>query len=170
MRTLAAAVLMVSSLGLASGAGPAPVALSGPSEPGERLAFGGRILDARGRAVASAAVLAYHTDRTGLYNDPAANTRTPRLRGTATTDAEGGFAFATVRPAPYPGSTNPAHIHVEITAPGRKVHYVTYWFDDDPLVDAGRREAAKRDPEIVIVHPSRAADGTWTFRDDIRLP
>ena len=161
-----AALTIAASLGAAPTAGPAPVVLAGPSEPGERLAFGGRILD-KGKPVVGATVLAYHTDRTGLYNDPAANTKTPRLRRTATTDAAGRFAFSTIRPAPYPGNEIPAHIHLEINVPGRKVHYVTYWFDDDPIVTP---EKAKRDPEVVIVHATRDASGAWTFSNDVALP
>jgi protocatechuate 3,4-dioxygenase beta subunit len=165
MRTVAVLALVL-TLGAASSAGPAPVVLAGPNEPGERLAFGGRILD-KGKPVAGAKVLAYHTDRTGLYNDPAAHARTPRLRGTATTDPQGRFAFSTIRPAPYPGNEIPAHIHLEITVPGRRVHYVTYWFDDDPIVTP---EKAKRDPEVVIVHATRGASGAWSFSNDVALP
>ena len=161
-----AAFALVLAVGAATTASPTPVVLAGPNEPGERLAFGGRILD-KGKPVAGAQVLAYHTDRTGLYNDPAANTKTPRLRGTATTDAQGRFAFSTIRPAPYPGNEIPAHIHLEITVPGRKVHYVTYWFDDDPIVTP---EKAKRDPEVVVVHAAHDASGAWTFSNDVALP
>src|SRR5262245_53320926 len=44
------------------------VTLCGPDEPGERLVFSGRILDEQGQPLAQAAVMAYHTDRQGLYN------------------------------------------------------------------------------------------------------
>jgi protocatechuate 3,4-dioxygenase beta subunit len=143
--------------------------LSAPDEPGERLVFRGRILDAAGKPVGGASVLAYHADQEGLYNPPNTGTRVPRLRGTATTDTTGRYAFSTVRPGAYPGADEPAHIHLEITVPGGKVRYVTYWFDDDPKVTPAQRTRASRDPEIVIVHAALGASGVWEFTDDVRL-
>lgn len=141
--------------------------LAGANEPGERMEFWGRVLDYQGRPLAEAAIVAYHTDASGLYNPPEANTRVPRLRAVAITDENGGFRFSTIRPGPYPGGGNPQHIHLEITAPAHRLRYVTYWFDDDPLVTAERR--SKLNGETVIVALSQDEDGTWTFSHDIRL-
>jgi protocatechuate 3,4-dioxygenase, beta subunit len=145
------------------------VALCAPEEPGEKLAFSGRIHDHQRRPLEKASIVAYHADRQGLYNPPEAKTRVPRLRGVAVTDRRGGFRFATIRPGPYPNGSAPAHIHLEITAPAHRIRYVTYWFEGDPLITDERRAKAARDPEVVIVKLTRGPDGAWTFSHDIRL-
>src|SRR6188508_2154675 len=103
------------------------VSLCGSDEPGEKLEFWGRVLDYRGRPLSKAAVVAYHTDRTGLYNLPSAGTRVPRLRGVCVTDEAGRFGFTSIRPAAYPNGNDPAHIHMVITAPAHQMRYVEYW-------------------------------------------
>ena len=145
------------------------VALSGADEPGEKLEFWGRVLDYRGRPLDGAAVVAYHTDRTGLYNSPSAGTRIPRLRGVSVTDAAGRFGFTTIRPAAYPTGTDPAHIHMTITAPAHQMRYIEFWFSDDPLVTKEKRERAERDPALVVVELSGDAKQGWKFSHDIQL-
>src|SRR5262245_13214170 len=156
-----------------AGGGPpasvSPVALCGPEEPGEALTFGGRVLDYQGRALAKAAVVAYNADRAGLHVPPNSGTRVPRLRGVSVTDELGRFRFSTVRPGPYPSGSEPARIHLVVTAPAHRPRFVTYWFEGDPLITAAKREKATRDPEFVIIPLARGSGGTWTFAHDIRL-
>jgi len=145
------------------------VALCAPEEPGEKLEFWGRVLDYRGQPLSKAAVVANHTDRSGLYNSPDAGTRIPRLRGVSITDEAGRFGFTSIRPAAYPNGTDPAHIHLTVTAPAHRMRYVEYWFSDDPLVTKARREHAAGDPSLVIVEPAGDAKQGWKFSHDIRL-
>lgn len=145
------------------------VTLCGPTEPGERLVFYGRILDYQGQPLAKASIIAYHADQQGLYNPKNSKTRVPRIRGVAVTDDGGWFRFATIRPGPYPDGTEPAHVHLEITAPAHRLRYVTFWFEGDPLITDRRRKEAAQSPETVIVKPARNSDGAWMFRHDIRL-
>jgi protocatechuate 3,4-dioxygenase beta subunit len=145
------------------------VPLSGPEEPGEKLEFWGRVLDYRGRPLSKAAVVAYHTDRTGLYNSPDGGTRVPRLRGVSVTDEAGRFGFTSIRPAAYPNGSDPAHIHMVVTAPAHQMRYVEYWFSDDPLVTKSHRERADQDPALVIVQLSGDAKQGWKFSNDIQL-
>ena len=152
-----------------SPATPSEATLCGPDEPGERLTFSGRVLDYQGRPLPGAAVIAYHADRSGLYNPPNSPTRVPRLRGVAVTGEDGGFQFSTVRPGPYPDASEPAHVHLQVMAPAHRHRYVTYWFEGDPLITAERRRKLASDPELVIVGLSRAPAGGWTFARDIRL-
>lgn len=50
------------------------------------------------------------------------------------------YKFVTLRPAPYPGRTDPAHIHVTIKEPGLPEYYIDeFVFDDDPLLTANKR-------------------------------
>jgi protocatechuate 3,4-dioxygenase beta subunit len=148
--------------------GDASVILCGPDEPGERLIFGGQILDYDGRPLAKAAVTAYHTDASGLYNPNGSGTRVPRIRGVAVTDAEGRFRFSTIMPAAYPNGSEPAHVHLSVMAPAHHVRYVDYWFEGDPHITNGRRATAATNSDIVIVRPGRTPDG-WTFSHNVRL-
>jgi protocatechuate 3,4-dioxygenase beta subunit len=145
------------------------VEIADMNESGERLYFGGRILDYEGQALSEAAVVAYHTDATGVYNPPNAESRVPRLRAVAITDEAGMFCFSSILPTAYPGTDEPAHIHLEITAPAHSLRYVAYWFDNDPLVTEEQRTRAERDEEIVIVSLSQDEQGNLTFFDEIRL-
>lgn len=141
----------------------ASVVIVSADEPGERLLFSGRVIDERSQPLPGAAVLAYHTDATGLYNRPGSGTRVPRLRGIAISDESGRFRFTTIRPAPYPEGGEPAHIHMGSLAPAHHVRRFEFWFRDDPLI-RGRQPQS-----VVIVDLEREAGGAWTFQYDIRL-
>jgi protocatechuate 3,4-dioxygenase beta subunit len=153
----------------ASKTSPDTVRLCDPAEPGEKLFFSGQVLDYAGRPLSKAAVVAHHTDHRGLYNPRGSDTRVPRIRGVAVTDADGWFRFTTVRPAAYPDASQPAHIHLVVGAPAHQIRYVELWFTDDPFVTADRRRDAEGSQTLFIVQPSKGADGVWTFRQDIRL-
>jgi protocatechuate 3,4-dioxygenase beta subunit len=143
------------------------VALCAAGEKGEKLTFSGRVFDESGQPLPKASVIAYQTDATGLYVPRGSSTRNPRLRAVAITDDQGRYSFTTIRPGPYPGTGDPEHIHLHVDAAVHVHTYVTFWFDDDPLVtDAKRRNL---DRETVIVKRQRDTHGTWSFTHDIRL-
>ena len=51
------------------------------------------------------------------------------------TNEKGEYKFFTLKPAPYPGGNNPAHIHITIKEPDKNEYWIDeYLFDDDPLV------------------------------------
>ncbi len=80
-------------------------------------------------------VYAHHTNADGLYANGSLETewsrRHGRLRAWVKTGADGRYEFATIKPAPYPDRTNPAHVHLMILEPGRR----PYWIDE--IVFAG---------------------------------
>lgn len=123
------------------------------SEPGTALVVHGRAFAADGRRpLAGAIVFAYHTDRSGIYRAPGEPAHTWRLKGWAVTDSEGRFEFRTIRPGPYPGGTDAAHIHLTLfTADGMGYHAGGLLFDDDPLVSAAEREESNRAGEFGAV-------------------
>ena len=109
------------------------------NEPGNKLAIAGRVFEADGRTpAASVIVYAYHTDASGLYRPdhyvPDWQNRRPRLEGTLKTAGDGSFQFLTIRPAPYPHRTNPAHVHFVLWWPDGHRQGDTLWFEGDPLI------------------------------------
>lgn len=87
---------------------------------GTRLYLSGRVLGRDGRPVAGASVELWQCDSYGRYHH-AGDDGLPRDDdfqgyGTATTDADGRYAFKTIRPVPYGG--RPPHLHVKLRASG----------------------------------------------------
>jgi protocatechuate 3,4-dioxygenase beta subunit len=157
-------------------AAPPPVARLAPDgEPGERLRLDGRLTDADGRPRRGVIVYAHQTDWRGVYpgeksdEDPGIR-RHGRLRAWAMTDAHGRYAFLTIRPGSYPGTTMPQHIHLYVIEPGCALYYIDdVLFRDDPhLTPAVARKADKGRGGSGIVTPARLA-GEWKARRDIVL-
>ena len=147
-----------------------------PGENGEPLILSGTVRRPDGSPAPGIVVYAYHTDAAGLYPaDPraggTASARHGRLRGFVRTDPEGSFRFETIRPAGYPGTAIPQHIHLHVVEPGR----CTYWIDDVVFADDPRLTAAQRRSHDHgrggpgLVSPTRRADGAWIARRDIVL-
>ncbi|MFN0149533.1 MAG: hypothetical protein ACKVU1_02345 [bacterium] len=146
------------------------------TELGEPLRIEGTVVDGRGKPAAGVIVYAYHTDARGLYPPlerarGAALVRHGRIRGWALTDASGRYRFDTIRPASYPESTIPQHVHMHIIEVGR----CTYWIDDLLFADDPHLTAEERDriqnprggPGIAT--PQRDSTGCWIATRDIVL-
>jgi protocatechuate 3,4-dioxygenase beta subunit len=131
------------------------------AEPGTPLVIRGRVFGPDGKtAAAGAVVFAYHTDGGGLYSPPGSPAHTWRLRGWAAADADGRFEFQTIRPGPYPAGRIPAHVHFTLFLPaGGRYHAGELQFEDDALVSAAEREAAKREGAFATVQPVRTGGG-----------
>jgi protocatechuate 3,4-dioxygenase beta subunit len=90
----------------------------------------GRVLDAAGRPVAGAVVEIWQCDAFGRYLHPRdrADGRDAGFqgRGRVLADADGAYAFRTIRPVAYPGRT--PHIHVAVLAPGAREGLVTQFY------------------------------------------
>jgi hypothetical protein len=155
-----------------------PVTMVPATEPGTPLRVRGTVRDAAGRPLAGALVYAYHTSAKGWYSDKAAHITGgagdpghARLFVYLKTDAEGRYDLSTIRPAGYPESDLPAHIHVHITPEGAGASsWVTeILFDDDPRLTPEARERSGREG-LVICPVSRGADGSESLVADLRLP
>ncbi len=141
------------------------------SEPGERLIISGTVYEADGVTAASEITLfAYHTDAQGHYNSPD-DALNPRLYGWARTGADGRYEFQTIKPAPYPEVTTPAHIHVHVFGPGRPEWFIPeYLFEGDPLIPPRDRDLPSRLGNFSpIVRLTKTTDGIWRGQRDIRL-
>ena len=146
-----------------------PVMLAPLAEAGQRLALSGRVLDYAGRPLSRAAVVGYQADARGLYNPSKSPTRVPRLRAVAITEEDGSFGFSTIIPGAYPSRTEPAHIHLIVSAPAHRVSYVEIWFEGDPLITPARlAQQLLPDASTLIVAPRRADSGL-AIQCDIKL-
>lgn len=150
------------------------VTLTPSSEPGEPMHVRGTVRDAGGRAVAGALVYVYQTSAKGWYSDKAAHisgnsgdTRHARLFAYLRTDAEGGYEFRTIRPAGYPATDLPAHIHIEIQAGGGS-RVTEIVFEDDPRLTPAWRERSENEG-FSVATVSRGADGAQQIVVDFAL-
>jgi protocatechuate 3,4-dioxygenase beta subunit len=122
------------------------VQLPGVTWEGKKpLGINGTVYKADGTPAAGVVIYIYHTDETGHYTAKADakgwEKRHGSIRGWMRTDGNGFYKFGTLRPAPYPGRSDPAHIHITIKEPGLNEYYIDeFLFDDDPLLTAEKRQ------------------------------
>lgn len=150
------------------------VDLAGPDEPGERLVLEGVVTGPDSNPAENVIIYAHQTNAAGLYAGGSKETvwsrRHGRLRGWALTGADGAYRFNTIKPAPYPDMTMPAHIHLMIGEAGRPPYYI-----DDVVFDGEfgvtkaylDRQELRGGSGIVILE--KTADGVWLARRNIRL-
>lgn len=148
--------------------------LTPTGEPGAPMIVSGRIYAADGKTPVEGVTLhVYHTDARGLYSekDGQGGPPDPRLKGSMKTDGDGRYEFRSIRPASYPGTRNPQHIHAKVFGAGYAERWIPeYWFDDDPLITDDLRARYKGLGTFSpIVTPRRGADGVYVCVRDIKL-
>jgi protocatechuate 3,4-dioxygenase beta subunit len=94
------------------------------------LALEGRVTDRFGKPVAGARVEIWQCDGLGRYTHSRDSTPDDRDGnfagfGWMNTDAEGRYAFTTIRPVPYPGRT--PHVHFAVKLPKARA-FITQMF------------------------------------------
>jgi protocatechuate 3,4-dioxygenase beta subunit len=142
-------------------------------EPGEPLRIDGVVRKASGAPVAGIIVYAYHTNAKGIYprdeRYASQGVRHGKLRGWARTNAQGAYRFDTIRPAGYPNSDLPQHIHMHVIEPGRGHYWIDdIEFDDDPRLTGVARNRQNDRGGNGLAKPTRV-DGTWHVTRDIIL-
>jgi protocatechuate 3,4-dioxygenase beta subunit len=139
-------------------------------EPGEPLRISGTIFQPDGKPAEGIVLFIYHTDATGYYNEKDDASR-PRLKGWMKTGPDGRHEFRTIKPAPYPHRTTPAHIHAHIYGPQYSERSIDdYLFEGDPLItekELGRMKQAGETPAIISL--KRDAEGVLQGVRDITL-
>jgi len=64
-----------------------------------------------------------------------------------------------LRPASYPNSNNPQHIHPTIKEPGKSEYYIDeFLFDDDPFVTASMRQRKQPRGAAGILKTTKSGD------------
>jgi protocatechuate 3,4-dioxygenase beta subunit len=148
-----------------------------PEEAGTPLTVSGVVRDAAGNAVKGALIYAYQTSAKGWYSDRAPHYASPsgdekhaRLFTYLTTDEKGAYELRTVRPAGYPGSDLPGHIHVEITPPGggARVLVTEVRFEDDPRMTPSMKEQSSKEG-FLIANVMKVSQGGLHVTADFTL-
>ncbi len=143
----------------------APISLLPAGEPGTPLQVDGRIVGPGG-PVANAALYVYQTDATGIYSNAERDDNSkPRLKARFAADAQGRFTFSTIMPGQYPRSGPPAHIHVEVTPPGRAMQQYEVVFEGDSRLTDSIRADAKIGKFYFLCTPTAGAGGSKRCQD-----
>lgn len=138
-------------------------------EPGTPLRIRGTLYRPDGQTpLGGALVFAYHTDRAGLYNTLDAS-HSWRLQGAVRTGPDGTFEFETIRPASYPGTRIPQHVHVELETDEGRFHAGEWRFADDPMVEEGEKAASARAGRFGWVCPVHGAGTASEIRVNVRV-
>jgi protocatechuate 3,4-dioxygenase, beta subunit len=141
------------------------------SEAGPKLIVSGTVFKKDGRTPApNVVVYAYHTNQQGIYPQKGAEEGWGRrhgyLRGWVKTNAKGEYRFYTLRPASYPNSANPAHIHFTIKEPALNEYWIDeVQFDDDPLLTPELRRPQENRGGNGIVSSVLKDGVAWVKRD-----
>ncbi|MEM7508729.1 MAG: protocatechuate 3,4-dioxygenase subunit beta [Pseudomonadota bacterium] len=112
---------------------------------GARILIHGQVMDEDGRGVPGALVECWQANAAGRYRhvkDGYTAPLDPNFAGCGRTitDAEGGYLFHSIRPAPYPwpngpNAWRPAHIHFSLFGPSFAQRLITQmYFEGDPLI------------------------------------
>lgn len=93
-----------------------------------------------------------------------------RLFGYLTTNQDGHYEFRTIRPAGYPRSSLPAHIHIEIKVAGNKprAFISEILFEDDPRLTKEMRDRASRE-RLFIFPVEREPGGVLRVKADFQI-
>lgn len=113
-------------------------------EPGPKLVISGVIYGAGGKPAPGVVLYVYHTDQNGHYSKKGGEKgwgmRHGYIRGWVKTNESGEYRFYTLRPASYPHSRIPQHIHPTIKEPGKNEYWIDeYLFEDDPFLTREER-------------------------------
>jgi protocatechuate 3,4-dioxygenase beta subunit len=147
------------------------ITIAGPDEPGDRLVVEGIVTGSDGKPVKGAIVYAYHTDAGGHYSQ---DHDTARLCGLMRTGADGRYRFRSIRPASYPNSDIPAHVHYVVSGSNFPEQSFLLEFEGDnhlsnSAIERDRAEHEGLDATYRGIRPIEKRDGVWHCRRDFRV-
>jgi catechol 1,2-dioxygenase len=151
--------------------------------PGDPVFVKAWVHDREGRAIEGAEVDVWHASPEGYYENQDPLQADMNLRGRFSTDAHGGIAFRTVKPAGYPvpvggpvgdllrtqGRHNmrPAHLHFLIHKPGYKTQFSQVYSADDPNLETDSQFGVTR---ALIARYERHDDASSAPAPDVTAP
>lgn len=147
---------------------------------GEVLLVTGQVRDTAGAPIPHATIDIWQTAPNGLYSSQDPDQDIHSFHGLMTTDAEGRYAFTTVKPVSYTVPTDgpvgeiltaagrhpwrPSHLHYIVAAEGFRTLVTEVFPDDDPYLDQDTVFGVRDD--LVMHYETRAAA---TFPDGFVL-
>lgn len=146
--------------------------LATEKDKGELMKISGTVYQPDGKTpAANTLIYLYHTDIEGYYGRSSNEHRHGRYRGWMLTNAEGRYAFVSIKPAPYPVQRFAAHIHMTVTTPTAREDWIdSILFEGDRLISAREREeAGKRGGFNPIVTLKKGDGGLYYATRDIQL-
>lgn len=155
------AVLLILALSVvAAAAQDTPTDLTG-----QTVLLQGQLLDTAGQPIAEAVIELWQADINGNYNHPNDATEAELLPdfqyfGTTTTDADGYYAFLTVKPAAY--ESRPPHLHYKVKIDGQAILTSQWYFEEDRAVTEGDGAFNDGGDTLFLVD-----DGEATLNDDV---
>ncbi len=123
--------------------------LSGFSSSKEQLKISGIIYQNDGKTPAADVLLyIYQTNEKGVYpkrnNSKGWEKRHGYIRGWIKTNTKGQYTLYTFRPASYPNTVIPQHIHITVKETDKNEYYLDdFYFDDDPNLTSRIRNKKK---------------------------
>jgi protocatechuate 3,4-dioxygenase beta subunit len=145
-------------------------------EPGKKIKIVATVRDKDGNPVPNAMVYLYQTDYRGWYSADAPHVlmnegdfRHARLFGYVKTDKQGKIELHTVKPAGYPQSDLPAHIHVHVTAAGYRDFGTEFLFQDDERLKGEILNRAVIDGGMIAKPETAESPFVQKFSYEIRL-
>ena len=144
---------------------------------GEPTYFSGRVRTPDGKPIAGATLDLWSTDGEGWYDVQRQDTNGMRARGKIKTDADGRYAFWTIKPVSYPIPTDgpvggmllrmgrhpyrPAHTHMIVSAPGYDTVTTHVFVEGDDYIESDAVFGVKNSvvAEFKRHDPGSAPDG-----------
>ncbi|RIA09659.1 protocatechuate 3,4-dioxygenase beta subunit [Flavobacteriaceae bacterium MAR_2010_72] len=123
--------------------------IPGFKESSNKIKISGTVYKSDGKTPAKDVILyIYQTNEKGRYPSKADSKGWERrhgyMRTWLKTDAKGKYTFYTSRPASYPNSTIPQHIHITVKEPDKNEYYIEdFFFSDDPLLPTNIKNRSK---------------------------
>ncbi len=144
-------------------------------ETDPKMIISGTVFHKDGKTPASDVIVyIYHTNRGGIYetkgDEKGWDRRHGFIRGWVKTDKSGRYKFYTFRPGPYPGRSNPEHVHITIKEPNTVPYYIDpIMFTDDPLLTADLKNRMGNRGGNGIITPVNNKNGHLEVVRDIIL-
>jgi protocatechuate 3,4-dioxygenase, beta subunit len=137
--------------------------LPGFDDGGTKIKISGTVFKNDGLSPAEDVIIyIYQTDTTGRYelkgNETGWGKRHGYMRGWIKTNADGRYAFYTIKAGNYPRSSTPAHIHITILEPDGKYYWINdFLFSDDPFLTP---------KDISAANPRGGNNGILTLKEE----
>lgn len=148
--------------------------LPGFKENNPKLKITGTVFKSDGKTPAENVILyIYHTNLEGIYptkgNESGWAKRHGFIRGWAKTNKQGHYTFYTFRPAAYPNTSIPQHIHITVKEPNKNPYFIDdFLFADDPNLNTQMKDPNGKRGGTGLIFPNKQK-GLWVAKRNIIL-